>query len=224
MASKYPNAKHIIIPHHIYDSVYHFDTIKERHRWIEKEKINLLAFGSFRKKEERDMVIKLMSDKRLNNVNFILPGFCKFLAKDTLPHKIESFILRLWYNWLGIRYCQNFVPDDETEQLFIQSDIVLIQRLQILNSGNLPMGFAAGKVVVGPDVGNVGSILRETNNPVFDPTDADSIVESVLKAIRLSNTDAGTKNKEYAHTHWRSSVIAEELMKAYSQLLSCQCS
>lgn len=81
------------------------------------------------------------------------------------------------------------------------------------------MGFAAGKVVVGPDGGNVGSILRETNNPVFDSTDADSIVESVLKAIRLSNTDAGTKNKEYAQTHWRSSCIAEELMKAYSQLL-----
>lgn len=218
-ASKYPNAKHIMVPHHIYDTIYHFDTIKERLRWIERDRINLLAFGTFRKKEERDMIIRLMQDKRLKNVNFILPGFCKFLADDTLPHRIKSFIMRMWYKCLGVKYCRNFVSDDETEQLFLQSDIVLIQRLQILNSGNLPMGFAAGKVVVGPDVGNVGSILRETNNPVFNPSDADSIVESVLKAIRLCNTDIGLKNKEYVHTHWRSSVIAGELIKAYSQLL-----
>ena len=38
------------------------------------------------------------------------------------------------------------------------------------------MGFGAGCVVVGPNVGNVGSILNKTGNPIFNPYDIDRVL------------------------------------------------
>lgn len=51
------------------------------------------------------------------------------------------------------------------------ADIALLQRVKILNSGSLPLNFYFGNVVVGPDVGNVGEILKKTGNPVFNVED-----------------------------------------------------
>ena len=93
--------------------------------------------------------------------------------------------------------------------------MVLIQRVDALNSGNLPMAFHAGKVVVGPNVGNVGQILRETGNFTFDPHDTDSAVCALQKA--LTETTKGKENRTYAKEHWASDLIATALLKCYQQ-------
>ena len=101
---------------------------------------------------------------------------------------------------------------------FCAADVVLIQRLDILNSGNLPMAFHAGKVVVGPYVGNVGQILRETGNFTFDPHDTRSVVSALQKA--LTETTKGKENRTYATEHWSSERVAATLLKFYQQILN----
>lgn len=214
---EYPRAIHFIIPHHIYDSIYRFNMSFEPHRWIEKGKVNLLSFGAFRNNEERNLVLSLMRDPHFKNVNFIVPGFCNSPCK-TIVEKIKVRLCRLYYMCAGINFTSRFLTDKETEQLFIQSDIVLLQRLSILNSGNLPMAFAAGKVVVGPNVGNVGAILNETGNPTFDPSNRESIINSILNAIALSKSELGSGNKVYAQRCWSSSHIATLIKEAYCEL------
>lgn len=90
-------------------------------------------------------------------------------------------------------------------------DVVLIQRNEILNSGNLPLGFSAGKVVVGPSVGNVGSTLEETGNPTFKPNDESSLIQAVSRGFQLSDDSnkIGEANYQKATTEWSKSKVSD---------------
>ena len=118
----------------------------------------------------------------------------------------------------GIQFSNDVIPDDLMQCYFCAADVVLIQRLDILNSGNLPMAFAAGKVVVGPNVGNVGLILRETDNFTFDPDHIESAISALQSA--LGAISKGEENKEYAAKHWSSDIIATELLKHYQKAIT----
>lgn len=67
--------------------------------------------------------------------------------------------------------------------------MVFIQRTDILNSGNVPLALSFGRVVTGPDSGNIGGLLAETGNPAFDPADPRSVDIALERAARLSATD-----------------------------------
>ena len=205
LQSKYPNAIHVVIPHHIYDDVLSFNIsqVEARQRLhLPTDKKIILSFGKFRTEEERNFVLSI-KDSSLLTLHSSL-----FLTR--LYHTIR-------YKLKGIRFCNEAIPDDLMQCYFCAADVVLIQRLDILNSGNLPMAFHAGKVVVGPDVGNVGQILRETGNFTFDPKHTERAIDALKNALEA--TSKGGDNKTYATEHWSSERIAASLLKCYQQAL-----
>ena len=220
LQQKYPKARHIVIPHHIYDDVYSFSITREEARnhlnLPENERI-VLSFGKFRNERERDFVLE-MQQALGRSVLFLMPGFYRETLHTWNPKKL---ITRLYhtirYKLKGIRFCNEAIPDELMQCYFCAADVVLIQRLDILNSGNLPMAFHAGKVVVGPDVGNVGQILRETGNFTFDPKHTERAIDALKNALEA--TSGGGENKTYATEHWSSERIAASLLKYYQQAL-----
>jgi glycosyltransferase involved in cell wall biosynthesis len=236
LQSQYPNARHVAIPHHIYDNVFSFSVSQQEARrrlHLPQNKKIILSFGKFRNDQERNFVlnvkkqIEALSLKAeansklytLNSTLFLLPGFYRETLHTWNPKK---FITRLFHTinyWLkGIRFCNDVIPDDLMQCYFCAADVVLIQRLDILNSGNLPMAFHAGKVVVGPDVGNIGEILRETGNYTFDPHDMKSAVSALQKALK--ETAKGKENRIYATEYWSSDLIAAKLLKCYQETIT----
>ena len=226
LQSQYPNARHVIIPHHIYDDVYSFNISQAEARQrlhLPTDKKIILSFGKFRNDEERNLVLSLKKNFQLSTLNsqlstlFLMPGFYRETLHTWNPKKLA---IRLYntckYKLKGIKFCNDVIPDDLMQCYFCATDVVLIQRLDILNSGNLPMAFHAGKVVVGPDVGNVGEILRETGNFTFDPHDISSGVSALQKA--LTKTTKGKDNRTYATENWASDTIATTLLKCYQQV------
>ena len=232
---QYPNAQHVVIPHHIYDDVYSFNIPQEEARQrlhLPTDKKIILSFGKFRNNEERNFVLSIKDSSlfldsleprrsfnersTLHSSLFLMPGFYRETLHTWNPKKLA---IRLYntckYKLKGIKFCNDVIPDDLMQYYFCAADVVLIQRLDILNSGNLPMAFHAGKVVVGPDVGNVGEILRETGNFTFDPHDMRSAVSSLQKA--LMEPTKGKENRIYATEHWASGLIATTLFKCYQQ-------
>jgi hypothetical protein len=205
-----------VIPHHIYDDVYSFSITREEARnrlnIPENERI-VLSFGKFRNERERDFVLE-MQQTLGRSVLFLMPGFYRETLHTWNPKKL---ITRLYhtirYKLKGISFCNEAIPDDLMQCYFCAADVVLIQRLDILNSGNLPMAFHAGKVVVGPNVGNVGPILRETGNFTFDPHDMRSAVSALQNALEANSK--GEENKIYATEHWLSEHIAALLLEYY---------
>ena len=234
---QYPNAHHIVIPHHIYDNVLSFSVSQQEARQrlhLPQDKKIILSFGKFRNDKERNFVLSLKEkievqpsaaealratpSKERNSVLFLMPGFYRQTLHTWNPKKLVPRLYHtLYYRLKGIQFSNEVIPDDMMQCYFCAADVVLIQRLDILNSGNLPMAFHAGKVVVGPNVGNVGEILHETGNFTFDPHDIRSAVSALQNALEA--TSKGGENKTYATEHWSSERIAASLLKYYQQAL-----
>ena len=212
---QYPGARHIVIPHHIYDNILPFSVSQQEARQrlhLPQDKKIILCFGKFRNNRERELVLSILPS--FHSSIFLIPGFYRETLHTRNPKK---FVIRLYntlrYRLKGIQFSSEVIPDGMMQCYFCAADVVLIQRLDILNSGNLPMAYAAGKVVVGPDTGNVGGILRDTGNNTFDPEHIESAVDALQKA--LENTSKGKANKAYAAKHWSSDIIATKLLKYY---------
>ena len=223
LQSKYPNAIHVVIPHHIYDDVLSFNIsqVEARQRLhLPTDKKIILSFGKFRTEEERNFVLSIKDSSlfTLHSSLFLMPGFYRQTLHTWNPKKLVTRLYHtLFYRLKGIQFSNEVIPDDMMQYYFCAADVVLIQRLDILNSGNLPMTFHAGKVVVGPDVGNIGPLLRETGNFTFDPHDMRSATSALQKALEA--TSKGDDNKTYATEHWSSERIAASLLKCYQQAL-----
>ena len=110
------------------------------------------------------------------------------------------------------------ISNTELPYYFSAADIVLIQRKEILNSGNVPMALFFHKVVAGPKFGNIGELLDLTGNPTFDLTDSHSVIEAVTHAQQLANTGYGEKNAEFARQNMNTELIAQKTILCYQQI------
>ena len=223
LQSKYPNASHVVIPHHIYDDVLSFNIsqVEARQRLhLPTDKKIILSFGKFRTEEERNFVLSIKDSSlfTLHSSLFLMPGFYRQTLHTWNPKKLVTRLYHtLYYRLKGIQFSNEAIPDDMMQYYFCAADVVLIQRLDILNSGNLPMAFHAGKVVVGPNVGNIGPILHETGNFTFDPEHAKSAIDALKNA--LVATSKGNENKVYASKYWSSNLIAATFLRYYQQAI-----
>lgn len=227
MKEKYPNVKHYIIPHHTYNT-FNFDYNKnhcKKELNLPLNKINILCFGQFRTEEEREFILSLKKEFNTEKINFITPSFYRErLRQDSFSKSLKVCIKTIYYKLKGIKFSRKLINDEITEKLFCAADIVLIQRLEILNSGNLPMAFKAGKIVIGPNVGNVGVILKETNNPTFDPKNIESTIEAIKNIRNIDIEEKGKNNKLYALKHWGydqiGSLFNNVIRNLYNQTLT----
>lgn len=218
LQKQYPNASHVIIDHPVYDKLYKFDKDKsscQKELGLSPNKINILCFGEFRNDEERELIIKLKKDLKNDNVNFVVPGF--FRKHFYFKHPdFEDLRRIIRYFFLGIKYERDVIDDETTEKYFVASDLMLIQRLQILNSGNLPMGYLAGLATIGPNIGNVGYILNNTKNPCFNPQDYNSILKSIKDTLKTDYKKLGKQNKEYALRNWTTEHFIQKIVDMYN--------
>lgn len=224
MQQKYPHAKHVIIPHHIYDTLHPEIPSRDtaaNHLGLDSSKRYILCFGAFRDNEERDLV-KLVADRFIKQGYYVLaPTFTKKIKVRkrfhiTIFEFISSIIQKIKYrNVIG---GTEVVPEEEIAYYYALADIALIQRKHILNSGNVPMAMMMGKVIVGPNVGNVGPFLSQHANPTFDPEDKNSIVESIENAIMLHKQGLGERNKNFAYQELSTVTIAQQHLTLYKEL------
>ena len=220
LANNYPQAKHFYVgPHYVYNQVYRLRYTRAEALAVlglDSKYKYILAFGTFRDDEEREMVYNLAQDlKRYDKYTMILaPSFKKIQPQrnrwDIRP-RLQKY--RMKNSEHIICNGGNFytVSDSLLPCYYAVADVCLIHRKKILNSGNVPMAFLMGKVVSGPDVGNVGEILREMNNPFFDPNDRHSVVESVIKALELSKEGKGEWNHDYAMKNFSTEVFCKNV-------------
>lgn len=224
MKEIYPKADHRLIMHHVYDDVYtQVPTRKDACEMLrlDASKKYILCFGQFRNEEERNLVIAVYKEMKKYGFEIIAPGF-----SPVAHHRKNIFLLlktRLQYLkysvlYSGIHKNYDVVPDKDVPAYYAASDVCFIQRKQILNSGNLPLALYMGNVVVGPDMGNVGPMLRETGNVSFNPQEPSSAIEAIRTALNLPKNQ-GEKNQEWANSHLRTSEVCQKIWEAYQFVL-----
>lgn len=225
----YPKAqsKQTIIPHGWYDNIPNQIAAADARKKLKLDPNSfvILAFGALRKKEEEDFIIAAFESLDIPNKVLVIPR--GYYHNNVLLFRLFDYLqLGFYKRWIkaksksleskGILWDQAFIPINEIQDYFNASDVVLIPRLEILNSGNVPMAFYFKKPVIGPNQGNVGSILQETNNFVFDVRNKSSLREAFNKA--QSSTELGIANFEFAQNNWNWSVIGKQHNLFYSTL------
>lgn len=230
-SSKHPNSHNTIILHHIYENSYDESISKKEARKklnIPQDKFVITAFGKFRNKEERKMVVNAFYNLKIRNKYLQVPRFFPFHKKPFHANIIKRIISRIAYH-LVIPFCRLFhihgkgvddlVSHEDLPHYLASSDVIFIQRKSILNSGNVPMAFLFKKIVVGPNAGNVGELLHQTNNPTFNPNDTNSITLAIEKSRELYSNNLGEKNYEFAIKFMGIQHIAEQYIAVYNSLM-----
>ncbi|MBQ3629711.1 MAG: hypothetical protein II949_00565 [Prevotella sp.] len=222
---RYPAATHFLLPHHLYDTEYRSFPSREaslEHLGLPADRTYILCFGTFRSDEERQLVINLY--RQLNNpkVSILAPGFIDVNLKrpNAILQLCKKIYYRYAYNIYSKRKSWGAVAEEDVPYYYGAADVCFIQRVKILNSGNALMPMLFGKVVVGPDCGNVGPLLKEWGYPVFPVDDLNHLGDIVRKAIDMGEAGFGTLHRQEQINRYATAVITNKLYAYYTALLT----
>jgi len=212
---------HVAIPHHNYASLPNTVSRKEARRrlGIPLDARVMLVFGAIRNDAERQLVLDTFR-------GLSTPG--KFLLVSRWREKLAdvSWIrLKYWlrdltrlYHRLNplYRFNYGFVEEEDTQLYLNAADVLFIPRFHVLNSGNVTLGMTFGRVVVGPDSWDVGELLREMDNPVFDPDRPETAAAAVEEGFRLAKQETvPIANRERALDEWTAEKCAGQYVELY---------
>jgi glycosyltransferase involved in cell wall biosynthesis len=219
---------HTIIPHHNYASLPNDVSRPEARRTlgIAENASVVLVFGAIRNSDERSLILDMFGALEAPNKLLLVSRWRETLANVSwirLKYWIRD-LKRLYYR-LHPRFNFNygFVEESDTQIYLNAADVLFIPRLHVLNSGNVTLGMTFGRVVVGPDSWDVGALLRETGNPVFDPDAPDTSVAAVERGLALAKRgELGTANRRKALTEWTAQHCAAQYRQFYDQVTQSQ--
>ena len=77
-----------------------------------------------------------------------------------------------------------------------------------------------GKVVVGPDCGNVGPLLRHWNYPVFSVDDTSTVYDCITVALEMEKAGLGISNKVLQYNEYATVVVTDRLYEGYQRILT----
>ena len=213
---KYPACRHFIAPHHVADSLWRAPVNSANAKsslGIPSRNTVVAAFGAFRNSGETWLFTRMANSILRRDISFLAPRMPEArMDGGSLKKRLKSLYKKWAFQRIRLKRA-DFLTDEELGRWLSASDIVFIQRKEILNSGNVPLAFAAGKAVVGPDLGNVGEVLRDTGNFVFNPDDGGSVRRAVRRAIDevRNGNRLGAENHRYAKENWTTSVVCKKI-------------
>lgn len=225
--AKYPNSIHFLLPHHLYDTIYKIFPSKEEsahYLKLPKEKKYILCFGTFRSSEERNLIIRLCKDIKDKKVKILAPGFMDVNYPKKSYVGLKQRLKKLIYQYKYGIYCtgRTFAPvsDEDVPYYYGLAEVAFIQRVKILNSGNAYLPMLFGKVVVGPDTGNVGPVLKKWGYPVFDVNNLSTIKVAVLNGIEMAKRGISQIQQEKQLEEYSTNSIVRKMCDYYCTILS----
>lgn len=221
LKKQYPNVRHELIPHHIYDNMYtYFPSKKEAclHLGLSPYNNYILCLGAFRSQEEEELVMYVAKHLK-SNMKLIAPSLILDMGnRFDLKKRIKYYRLKYITNHNRLISNIGYINNSELPYFMAISDISLIQRLKILNSGNLTLGMYAGNVIIGPNMGNVGKIINDTDNYTFTKKeDIPGLIDHALTAVKSGK---GIRNRKFSMSNWSSSTIAKQVLSSYKTLMA----
>lgn len=230
--AKYPDSRNVIIPHHIYQYTYKEDISIERARQylnLSQDAFIITAFGKFRNHEEIRMVLGAFRALNEERKLLIAPRLYPFSRRNTYGGNfLKEWISKIGYYLLMPLLNRMFklqagandelIDECDLPYYIAASDVIFIQRKDILNSANIPLAFLFHKIAIGPNFGNIGELLKNTGNPTFSPDNKTDIVRALEEARRLSAWGKGEMNYKYALENMNIQRIGEMYLQLYKPI------
>lgn len=183
-----------------------------------------LTFGILRKLEEEIQLIDAFLRTNIKNKKLLITRSYMRRTRPTkkypfkrLIHEIKMFR----YKRKGIVFDGNDVIDTNDTQVYVNaSDVVISPRINSLTSGIVYMAFTFGRVVIGPDSGNIGWLLKETGNPFFQPNDLVSMAQAMEEGVKLSKTDLPQHNLDYVKEYGDIYLLGKQYIALFKELIN----
>jgi glycosyltransferase involved in cell wall biosynthesis len=217
--------EHAMVPHHNYASLPNVIAREEaRNRLgIPSDAKVMLIFGAIRNEAEKRLILQTFHNLRLTGKLLLVSRWresLRAIAWIRLKYWVRD-LTRLYYRvHPRYRFNYGFVEEEDTQVYLNSADVLFIPRLWVLNSGNVTLGMTYGKVVVGPDAWDIGELLRETGNPVFNPDRPETAASAVEEGFRLAaEGKRGPANRKLALKEWSADQCAALYVDLYRRVL-----
>jgi hypothetical protein len=210
-----------IIPHPMYKAFPNSISKEEARKTlgISKNRFVILAFGDIRTQSEVKLLKESFDRLHLRKKLLLVPRW-KY-SDNKIYKRLQFYYYQLHPDfYFGANHLGKKIVKVEDVQLYFNAaDITIIPRINSLNSGVLILGFQFGQVVVGPDFGVIGEILKETGNPTFNHEEPGSVVSSMKAAESLAKAGKGNENRKYAEANWNHERVSMGHVNLYRELL-----
>ena len=209
--------QHVVIPHGIYRNYPNNSSRQQARRKLnlgEKKKI-ILVFGTIRTDEEVDFILEVFKKLKIPGKLLLAPRW-KFSSNRVIK-RIKKAYFQLNGNY---RISNQIISNQDIQYYMNAADIIFIPRINNLNSGVLILSYSFGKVVVGPNFGNIGEIIRETNNYIYDPSDVPSALKALTDSLTSNVRAMGQKNYDYAIQNWNWDLLGKSHINFYEKILN----
>jgi hypothetical protein len=221
------NCSHAVIPHHLYDTFYikPFPDKRQARQAlnIDQSKTVILCFGAFRHDEEREFILQSFKKTDIKNKLLFAPRwYNKRPRRPSLRKPIQ--ILKFYFDFVksglsNTLFRWSFVAHEDIPNYFVASDIVLIQRLDTLNTGNVTLAMLFSRPIVGPAAGNTKEQLEYLQQPVFNSNDINSCAQALEYAHKHSYSIDMESFYAKAKDEWGTNSIAQQYLNAYHSLI-----
>jgi hypothetical protein len=226
-SNRYPNAKHFILPHHLYNTVYtNFPSEDEAKDTLHlnKKYTYILCLGMFRSNEERTFLLSTAKKFSHKKIAFLAPAFMIVPKRRLLKFfPTKEQLIRLYYQFRYKIFCTGKtwvpIPDEQIPYFYAASKIAFVHRLKILNSGNAVLPMLFKKIIVGPDIGNVGPLLKYWGYPTFDVNNPSSAQDAIKKGLVLATNENNSHKYIEQIKKYSTQTISEKLYSYYSSFV-----
>ncbi|WP_338608581.1 hypothetical protein V6617_01400 [Pelagibacterium nitratireducens] len=194
---------------------------------LPREGVVVLVFGELRATEEFNLALKAIKSDLGPKKTLLIAGrvplrnrngrYGRIVAYATAASRLIFFLGQVILRH-NIVLHERAVPAREVSSYVSCADIIFIARKNTLNSGNVSLGFTYGKIVVGPDIGNIGEVLRGAGNPVYDPSDNESLRLAMEEAYQMLDSTTGKNNEILSRNEWNWEGIAQDLVMFFKSL------
>lgn len=193
----YPKAGHEIVHHPLYQNSYAIYSKREAREklGIAPNSFVVTVPGAIRDFKERSLVLNSFKALKIPEKVLITTNMRTEIKRDFRGR----ILLKKFFDvkkYLTNRFKSKYSPptyvftyeklsSDDFSLRISAADIILIPRIDILNSGNVFLAFTFRKVVVGPEIGNIKEALEKFKMPLFNPLSLKSVITSLNKAVLL---------------------------------------
>ena len=171
------------------------------------------ALRSWNEKQKLLLAPRLYPFSRHNHYG---GNFLKRWASKTGYYLLMSLLNRVMKLRAGAN--DELIDNCDLPYYMAASNVIFIQRKGQLNSVNIPLAFLFHKVVIGPDSGNIGELLRNTGNPVFRSDKKQDIIRALKEARHLSARGKGEANYAYAIRNMSINKVGKQYAELYEEL------
>lgn len=95
----------------------------------------------------------------------------------------------------NVKIIDNYVPDQEIENIFMSSDLVILPYISSTQSGIVQIAFGFEKPVIVTNVGGLPEVVKNgITGYVVEPKDSDAIAQATIKFFKENKAEIFSEN------------------------------